>query len=397
MTALSLALRFMLVSAAVSIVTEQLRVPYTIALVVAGLVIGNMHLAPPVLVSPDVLLMLLIPPLLFEGGLRLPPRHLKTYWGLIGLLAIPGTLVTALALGWTVNAVFHLDLRSALLLGAIVSAIDPVSVQALMRELRLDLRLVTVLDGEAVLNDGVAIVLFTIIGGTAAVGLWVIGLRFVWLIGGGAVIGAVVAAATSYALGSTQRPLVETLGSLIAGLGALLAAGSVGASGVIAVVTAGVVFARYGPRHMTEAGRETVSVTWDMIAFVANSVLFLLIGLEVPAALLVRYWLLIVVLAAAGLAVRALLVYGCVAVWQTRTRLLPGAWRPVLSWGGLRGGVAIALALGLDPATPGRDAVVAGAFGMVIFTLLVQGLTIRPVMRWAGLLPDTAPASNPPR
>jgi len=397
MTALSLALRFMLVSAAVSIVTEQLRVPYTIALVVAGLVIGNMHLAPPVLVSPDVLLMLLIPPLLFEGGLRLPPRHLKTYWGLIGLLAIPGTLVTALALGWTVNAVFHLDLRSALLLGAIVSAIDPVSVQALMRELRLDLRLVTVLDGEAVLNDGVAIVLFTIIGGTAAVGLWVIGLRFVWLIGGGAVIGAVVAAATSYALGSTQRPLVETLGSLIAGLGALLAAGSVGASGVIAVVTAGVVFARYGPRHMTEAGRETVSVTWDMIAFVANSVLFLLIGLEVPAALLMRYWLLIVVLAAAGLAVRALLVYGCVAVWQTRTRLLPGAWRPVLSWGGLRGGVAIALALGLDPATPGRDAVVAGAFGMVIFTLLVQGLTIRPVMRWAGLLPDTAPASDPPR
>jgi len=397
MTALSLALRFMLVSAAVSIVTEQLRVPYTIALVVAGLVIGNMHLAPPVLVSPDVLLMLLIPPLLFEGGLRLPPRHLKTYWGLIGLLAIPGTLVTALALGWTANAVFHLDLRSALLLGAIVSAIDPVSVQALMRELRLDLRLVTVLDGEAVLNDGVAIVLFTIIGGTAAVGLWVIGLRFVWLIGGGAVIGVVVAAATSYALGSTQRPLVETLGSLIAGLGALLAAGSVGASGVIAVVTAGVVFARYGPRHMTEAGRETVSVTWDMIAFVANSVLFLLIGLEVPAALLMRYWLLIVVLAAAGLAVRALLVYGCVAVWQTRTRLLPGAWRPVLSWGGLRGGVAIALALGLDPATPGRDAVVAGAFGMVIFTLLVQGLTIRPVMRWAGLLPDTAPASDPPR
>ncbi len=392
MTALSLALRFMLVSAAVSIVTEQLRVPYTIALVVAGLVIGNMHLAPPVVVSPEVLLLLLIPPLLFEGGLRLPPRHLKTYWGLIGLLAIPGTLVTALALGWTAHAAFHLDLRSALLLGAIVSAIDPVSVQALMRELRLDLRLVTVLDGEAVLNDGVAIVLFTIIGGTAATGLSMIGLQFVWLLGGGVAIGALVAAATSYALGSTQRPLVETLGSLIAALGALLAAGSVGASGVIAVVTAGVVFARYGPRHMTDAGRETVSVTWDMIAFLANSVLFLLIGLEVPAALLLRYWPLIAVLAAAGLAVRALVVYGCVAVWQTRTRLLPGAWRPVLSWAGLRGGVAIALALGLDPATPGRDAVVAGAFGMVIFTLLVQGLTMRPVMRWAGLMPGADPA-----
>ena len=286
---------------------------------------------------------------------------------------MPGTLVTALALGWTVNAVFHLDLRSALLLGAIVSAIDPVSVQALMRELRLDLRLVTVLDGEAVLNDGVAIVLFTIIGGTAAAGLS--GDRPPVRVahrgrrgdrrgrGRGHVLRAGEHAASA---GRDARQPHR-------GVGGLLAAGSVGASGVIAVVTAGVVFARYGPRHMTEAGRETVSVTWDMIAFVANSVLFLLIGLEVPAALLVRYWLLIVVLAAAGLAVRALLVYGCVAVWQTRTRLLPGAWRPVLSWGGLRGGVAIALALGLDPATPGRDAVVAGAFGMVTLRSWCRG------------------------
>ena len=138
MTALSLALRFMLVSAAVSIVTERLRVPYTIALVVAGLAIGNMHLGQPVSVSPEVLLLVLIPPLLFEGGLRLPPQHLKTYWGLIGLLAVPGTVVTALALGWMTSGLFHLPLRSALLLGAIVSAIDPVSVQALMRELGLD-------------------------------------------------------------------------------------------------------------------------------------------------------------------------------------------------------------------------------------------------------------------
>jgi CPA1 family monovalent cation:H+ antiporter len=124
-----------------------------------------------------------------------------------------------------------------------------------------------------------------------------------------------------------------------------------------------------------------------MIAFLANSVLFLLIGIEVPAALLARYWQLIVVVAVAGLLVRWTLVHGAMAVWQARTRLLPNAWRPVLVWGGLRGGVAIALALGLDPAIPGRDAIVAGAFGLVVFTLLVQGLSMRPVMRWAGLLP----------
>jgi monovalent cation:H+ antiporter, CPA1 family len=396
MTALSLALRFMLVSAAVSIVTEQLRVPYTIALVVVGLVIGNMHLAPPIPVTPEILLTLLIPPLLFEGGLQLPPRHLKTYWGLIGLLAIPGTLLTALALGWVVSVLFRLDLRSALLLGAIISATDPVSVQALLREARLDLGLATVLDGEAVLNDGVAIILFTIIGAGATVGLIDATLRFLWLLGGGVAIGALVAAATAYALGPTQRPLVEALGSLIASLGAVIVASSLGASGVIAVVSAGVVFASYGTRHLTAAGRETVNTIWGMIAFLANSVLFLLIGLDVPAGLLGRYWALITVVVGAGLIVRGAIVYGSTAIWQLRTSLLPRAWRPVLVWGGIRGGVAIALALGLAPGLPGREAIIAAVFGLVVFTLLVQGLSIQPVMRWAGLLPgDRRPQAAP--
>jgi monovalent cation:H+ antiporter, CPA1 family len=387
MTALSLALRFMLVAAAVSIVTEQLRVPYTIALVVTGLIIGNMHLAPPITVTPEVLLTLLIPPLLFEGGLRLPPRHLIRYGWLIGWLAVPGTLVTALAIGWTVHVLFRLDLRSALLLGAIVSAIDPVGVLALLREARLDTRLGAILEGEAVLNDGVAIVLFTIVGGSVAVGFMGAGLQFLWLLGGGVIVGALVAAASSYALGRTQQPLVEALGSLIAALGALLAAGSVGASGVIAVVTAGVVFGSYGPAHLTDFGRETVHTIWGVIAFLANSLLFLIIGLEVPAALLLHHWLLIAVVIGAAFAVRVAIVYAFTSPWRTRTDLLPRAWRYPLIWGGLRGGVAIALALDLDRAIPGREAILASAFGLVVFTLLVQGLSIRPVMRWAGILP----------
>ncbi len=388
MTALSLALRFMLVAAAVSIVTERLRVPYTIALVIAGLVIGNMHLAPPIAVTPEVLLTLLIPPLLFEGGLRLPPKHLKTYGGLIGLLAIPGTILTALAIGWTVRVLFHLDLRSALLLGAIVSAIDPVGVLAFLREARLDIRLGAILEGEAVLNDGVAIILFTIVGGGVAAGFMGAGLQFLWLLGGGVVVGGLVAVATSFALGRTQQSLVEALGSLIVALGALLAASSIGASGVIAVVTAGVVFGSYGPRHLTDSGLETVSTIWDVIAFLANSVLFLLIGLEVPAALLVQHWPLIAAVIAAAFVIRAAIVYACTSLWKTGPALLPAAWRYALIWGGLRGGVAIALALDLDRAVPGREAIMAAAFGVVVFTLLVQGLSFRPVMRWAGLLPS---------
>jgi len=385
MTALDLALRFMLIAAAVSIITERLRAPYTIALVIAGLVIGNMHLVPPIAVTSEVLLTLLIPPLLFEGGLRLPPAHLKTHAGLIGLLAIPGTLLTALAIGWMVHELFHMEMRSAMLLGAVISAIDPVSVLAFLREARFDARLGAVLEGEAVLNDGVAIILFTIIIGGAA-GRAGATLQFVWLLVGGVAVGSLVAVATSYALGRTQQPLVEALGSLIAALGSLLAANSVGASGVIAVVAAGVVFGSHSPRHLTEFGLETVRITWDVIAFLANSVLFLLIGLEVPAALLARHWLLIVAVIAAAFVARTGIVYACASVQRGGTRLLPTAWRSVLVWGALRGGVAIALALDLDPAVPGREAVVATAFGVVVFTLLVQGSSVRLMMRHAGLL-----------
>jgi monovalent cation:H+ antiporter, CPA1 family len=391
MSELAVALRFMLAAAAVSIVTERLRVPYTIGLVVAGLVTGSLHLAPPITVTPEVLLTLLIPPLLFEGGLRLPPTHLKAYGGLIALLAIPGTLLTALAIGAAALSIFPIGLQSALLLGAIISAIDPVSVLAFMREARIDARLASIVEGEAVLNDGVAIILFTIVGGGAAASLTHAGLQFVWLLGGGAAVGGLVALAISFILGRTQQPLVEALGSLIAALGALLAANSIGASGVIAVITAGVVFGSYGRRHLTESGLETVQTTWDVIAFLANSVLFLLIGLAAPAALLSRYWLLIIVVIAAALAARAAIVYGFTAFRWTGGHLFPNGWRTVLVWSGLRGGVAIALALELDRATPAREPIVAAAFGVVLFTLLVQGSSVRPMMRWAGLEPGGCP------
>jgi len=385
MTALTLLLWFMLVAAAVSIITERLRVPYTVTLVIAGLLIGSMHLAPPIAVSPEVLLTVIIAPLLFEGGLRLPARHLRTYGGLIGLLAVPGTLVSALAIGWAVQALFHVGWQSALLLGAIVSSTDPVSVLAVLRETRVDARLGTVLEGEAVLNDGVAIVLFGIVAAGGAAGFIGPALQFVWLIGGGAAVGGLTALATSYAMGRTQQPVVEALGSLIAGLGALLAANSLGTSGVVAVVASGAVFGNYGPRHLSGPGLETVQTMWDMIAFLANSLLFLLIGLQAPAGLLGRHWEIITAVIGAAFVARVFIVGASVAVWQRFTRLAPSAWRYPLVWGGLRGGVAIALALNLDRAVPGREALVAAAFGMVVFTLLVQGLSIGPVVRWAGL------------
>ena len=141
MTILHVALSFLLGAAIVSIIAERLRLPYTVALVIAGLLIGLSRLAPPVVLTPDVLLTLVIPPLLFEAALRLPTEHLRTYGVFIGLSAVVGTFIAALVIAWAAAAVGGLPVPAALLLGTIAAAIDPVSVIALIREARLDLRL----------------------------------------------------------------------------------------------------------------------------------------------------------------------------------------------------------------------------------------------------------------
>ncbi len=394
---MQLALVFMVAAAVVAIVAQRLRFPYTVALVIAGLAAGALRLLPPVAVSSEVLLTIVIPPLLFEGALHLAPAHLRAYGLLIGLLAIPGTLVAAVGIGWAAAAA-GVPPQAAMLLGVIAAAIDPVSVIALVREAGLDPRLAAILEGEAVLNDGVAIVLFTIVSGPAAGGFWPAVGQFVWLIAAGGVVGVLLAAGVSYVLGRVAQPLVETLGSLILLVGSLLAAGRLGASGIIAVMCAGVVFASAGRRSLTGAGQETLRTVWDFLAFLANSALFLFIGLQVTGAHLVRHGMLIAVVIAAALAARALTVYGFAAVSRRFGADIPAAWRHVLVWGGLRGGVAIALVLDLAAGAlvldlgaglPGHDDVAAAVFGLVVFTLIGQGLSMQPLMRRVGLLPET--------
>ena len=387
MTILHVALSFLLGAALVSIVAERLRLPYTVALVIAGLLIGLSRIPRPVVFTPDVLLMLVIPPLLFEAALHLPTEHLRTYGVFIGLSAVAGTFVAALAIAWAAAAVGGLPIPAALLLGAIAAAIDPVSVIALIRETGLDLRLGTILEAEAVLNDGVVIVLFTILTGPPVSGPLAAAGQFVWLLGAGGLVGAALGAAIAWGLGRAT-PLVEALGSLILLAASVVVASTVGASGIVAVMCAGVVFARSRERTPTKAGREVVGIVWEFIAFLANSALFLFIGLQVSVPLLLHHGRLIAVVIVAALAARVLTVYGFSALSERRGVPIPGAWRPVLAWGGLRGGVAIALVLDLAPGFPGRDAVAAAVFGLVVFTLLGQGLSMRALMRGIRLVRD---------
>lgn len=212
MSNLDLALGFMATAALVSAIAVRVRVPYTITLVVVGLAAGALRIVPAVAIRPDTVVIVLILPLLFEGAVRIPRAHLRAYAPLILALAVPGTLVAAavIAAGAVLGGV---PWRGAMLLGAVAAAIDPAGVIALVREAKLDERLGTVLEGEAVVNDAVAIVLFGLAGATApGVGAAVAG--FVWLLAGGAVAGALVGTAVAYALRGVTEPVVEAIGSL---------------------------------------------------------------------------------------------------------------------------------------------------------------------------------------
>jgi CPA1 family monovalent cation:H+ antiporter len=393
--ALYLVLGFLATAALVSAVAARARLPYTVALVVVGLAAGTAHLVPPIALGPDVIVTALILPLLFEGAIRIPRRHLRTYAPLILALAVPGTVVSAAVIAGAA-LLGQVPWRGAFLLGAVCAATDPAGVIALVREAALDERLGTVLEGEAVVNDAVAIVLFTL-AMASPLDLPRAAAAFVWLLAGGAAAGCLIGAGVAYALRGITDPVVEAIGSLVAAVAAYLIAEAVHASGVIGVVAAGLAFAELAGRSLTPAGSETVRVVWDVIAFLANSALFLLVGLVVPLTLLARYGGLIAVVIIAALASRALIVYGFTAVAARRAAPFPMVWRHVTVWGGLRGGVAVALVLALPPMLPQRAAVAAGILGTVVWTLVGQGLLMRPIMQLTGLekIPPPDPRTVP--
>ncbi|SRR5579875_345147 len=385
MDSLHMALTFLLAAAGISLAAAYVRVPYTIALVVVGLALGHWHLGPSVTVTPEALFLALIVPLLFDGGLHLPLRDLRTYAGLIGSLAVIGTVLAAVVIGGAALFIWHLPVRTALLLGAIASAIDPVSVIALVREAALDRRLGTILEAEAVFNDGVAIVLFSVASAPHLPGLGSAVWQFIWLLGGGAVAGGLVALGVSLGLSRIREPLVELLGSLVLAIAAFLAADAIGGSGVIAVVAAGIVLGNCAPRVLSTTGQETLRTVWEVITYLANSALFLVIGMAILWQPLIDLAGVIAVVVLAAFAARAAGVYGLATICGRFLTPIPRAWQHVLVWGGLRGGVAIALVLALPRSLPGRDTVTAAVYGLVVFTLLAQGLTTRPLLRRFGL------------
>lgn len=376
-------LAILLLSAAlgVGLLVRKLRMPYTVGLVLMGLGIAlftNLNIAEAL--TPDLILGLLVPPLVFEAAFHIRLDMLRRDLGLIMALAVPGVILTMLLVGWLVSIGTGFGLTVSLLFGALIAATDPVAVVALFRSLGVPKRLQVLLEGESLMNDGTAIVIFSLVLAILQGGEFVLTRSiadFFRIAGGGFLIGMLLGGIASEVTRFIDEHLIETALTTVLAFGAYLLAEQLHVSGVLAVVAAGLISGNVGPRGMSPTTRIVVFNFWEFAAFLANSFVFLLIGMQIRPDLLLANWLPILWAILAVLLARLVSVYGF--AWFARD--LPLKWRHVLYWGGLRGAISLALALGLPAGLEERPALQAMAFGVVLFTLLVQGTTMGTMVR----------------
>jgi CPA1 family monovalent cation:H+ antiporter len=375
------------VAVLVGVAAHRLRIPYTIGLVLVGLLM-TLRGAIEITISPTLILGLLIPPLVFEAAFHLNLRDLRLNLVPITILAVPGVLLTTLLVGGIVAMGAGMALPIALVFGAIVSATDPVSVVALFRKLGVPKRLTVLLEGESLFNDGTALVVFQLVLAIAIAGAGSFNLAngiidFLVISGGGLAVGLLLGTLVSELIKRIDDYLIETTLTSVLAFGSFLIAELLGVSGVLAVVAAGLVNGNIGPRGMSPTTRIVVFNFWEYAAFLANTFVFLLIGLQIDLTALFQSWQLILWAIAAVLIARAASIYGLSRIGHN----IPLKWQHVLYWGGLRGAISLALALSLPAQLgPVNNQIQVMTFGVVLFTLVVQGLSMKPLVRRLGII-----------
>ncbi|MGH2363597.1 MAG: cation:proton antiporter [Chloroflexota bacterium] len=388
MTALSLVELFLwllLAAVAVALVAHRLGIPDGVVLLALGVALGFLPVQVPA-VSSQTILLVFLPALLFQAAIRFHVPTLRDALAPIALLAVAGVGLSIAIIAIAFSLALHLARPTAVVLAAILSATDPVAVLAIFGRLNVPRRLAMIVEGESVFNDGTALVAFNIALAAATQGGATNPLRgvgeFVLVVLGGVVVGAALGVVISHAMALTSDHLIEMGLSTVAAYGAYLLGQLLHVSPVIAVLSAGIVVGSYGHRiGMSRRAQTLVVDLWDYLAFLVNSFVFLLMGLAVHQANFPVYFVPAVIAIGLVLASRGIIVYGLTPLVSRPPLELPPRWRHVIFWGGLRGAVAVAMALSLPPTLPGRNLLLTATFGVVVFTIFVQGLTMQPLIK----------------
>jgi CPA1 family monovalent cation:H+ antiporter len=398
---LSHTVALLVVAIFVAIVARRVRLPYTVGLVLTGIGLALARVETETTLTHDFIFDVILPPLLFEAALSLHWAELRRDALPVLTLATLGVVISAVLVAVGMVGILGWPVSSALVFGVLIAATDPVAVIAMFTDTGVKGRLRLLVESESLLNDGVAAVLFALVVAWAlATGVEeTTSAKVVWALvttaGGGVLVGLLCGGAAILVAGRTSDHLVETALTTVAAYGSFLLAEYFHLSGVLATVAAGLLMGNLGvlgepnEKLLSSRGREFVLAFWEFAAFIANSLIFLLIGVTVAG---IRFdglgWKALLVAVGLVLIGRALSVYPLCLPFVRSRWAIPASEQHVLWWGGLRGALALALALALPPSLAMRNEVVVATFGVVAFSVIVQGLTMPLLLRMLGFLPE---------
>ena len=375
----------LLVASLVAMLSRRLHLPYSVGLVTAGVALALLPTGPQPPLSRELIFNILLPPLIFEAALQLEWRPFRRELPLTLVLAFLGVLIASAVVAAGMHFLLGWSLIGAALFGVLISATDPVSVIAAFKEMKVEPRLGMVVESESLLNDGAAAVLFAVllaIAAGGATGPGTVSLSFLWIVFGGIGAGVLVAGAVLLIAGRTEDHLVEITLTTIAAYGSFLLAEHFHTSGVLASLAAGLMVGNVGwMGSISDSGRGHVLSFWEYGAFLANSFVFILIGIneaQQPIGLVTVPALLAIGLVLLG---RVAAVYPLAALFSRSKLRLDSRYQHVLFWGGLRGALALALALALPTSIPEHREILMLAFAVVAFSIFVQGLTMPWLLR----------------
>ncbi len=382
----------LLVAAIVAMLARRFRLPYSMGLVVAGIALSLLPGMPRMQFSRELIFTVLLPPLIFEAALYIQWQELRKELLVILAMATVGVFLSACVTTLGLRYIVNWEWPSALLFSVLIAATDPVSVIATFKETGSRGRLRFLIEAESLFNDGTAAAAFTIaiafVSGRNITSVEILRTSLL-IIGGGIVCGAAVAAATLLLAGRTSDHLIETMLTTAGAYGSFLLAEHFQFSGVLATLTAGLVLGNVGPLGaVSEKGRDAINSFWEYAAFVANSFVFLLIGMNGTKENILLIWrtaLAAVLLVMVG---RAAAVYLTLLPFARSSSRVSIRQQHVLVWGGLRGALPLALVLGLPTTIPRREEMITVTFAVVAFSVFVQGLTVVPLLRRLGELPS---------